>query len=213
MSDDLFETLRKLVRHELRQQRFAELGVVQAVYASDPGNHDADVVLYATQLVLRHVPLMTPRKGIASLPDVGDLVLVQFLGGDINRPVVVGTLYNGEDRPPEHAEGQWVLQLPSGPDAAEDGVRLEIRQDGPAGFTLSVKGDKFKLVVQDDDPVARLDVAGTTLTIDGGGAVKVEGAGDMQVKASGNLKLEAGGNAELVAGGTLKLAGSVVNIN
>ena len=140
MSDDLFETLRKLVRHELRQQRFAELGVVQAVYASDPGNHDADVVLHATQLVLRHVPLMTPRKGIASLPDVGDLVLVQFLGGDINRPVVVGTLYNGDDRPPEHAEGQWVLQLPSGPDAAEDGVRLEIRQDGPGRLHAEREG-------------------------------------------------------------------------
>lgn len=211
--DDLFETLRKLIRHELRQHRFAEMGVVQAVYASDPGNHDADVVLHATDLVLRHVPLMTPRKGIASLPDVGDLVLVQFMGGDVNRPVVVGTLYNGDDRPPGHAESQWVLQLPSGPDAADDGVRIEVRQQDPAGLTVSVRGDKFRLEVQDDDPVLKLTVAGTELTIDGSGAVKVDGAGDVQVKAGANLQFEASGNAELKAGGTLTLKGSVVNIN
>jgi uncharacterized protein involved in type VI secretion and phage assembly len=211
--DDLFETLRKLIRHELRQTRLAELGVVQAVYPSDPGNHDADVILQATDLVLRHVPLMTARKGLASLPDVGDLVLIQFLGGDVNRPVIVGTLYNGDDRPPEHAEGQWVLQLPSGPDAAADGVRLEVRQDDPAGLTLSVKGDKFRLEAQDGDPVVTLTVAGTTLTIDGAGAVTVDGAGDVQVKAGANLTLEAGGNAEIRAGGQLKLQGSVININ
>jgi phage baseplate assembly protein gpV len=211
--DDLFETLRKLIRHELRQHRFAEMGVVQAVYPSDPGNHDADVVLHATDLVLRHVPLLTPRKGIASLPDVGDLVLVQFLNGDVNRPVVVGTLYNGDDRPPEHAEGQWVLQLPSGPDAAEDGVRIEVRQQDPAGLTVSVKGDKFRLEVQDDDPVAKLTVAGTTVTVDGGGGVKVDGGADVEVKAGANLKIEAGGNADIKAGGVLTLKGSVVNIN
>jgi len=211
--NDLYDTLQKLIRQELRSYRYAEIGKVQAVYPKDPGNYDADVILHATDLVLRHVPVATPRKGWASLPEVGDLVLLQFMGGDINRPVVVGTLYNGDDRPPENAENDLVLQLPSGPDDKESGFRLEVRQSSPIGFTVSLKGDKFKLEVQDDDPVVALTVAGTTVKIDGGGGVKIEGGTDLEVKASGKLTLKAGGDAQVEAGGQLVLKGSLVKIN
>lgn len=211
--NDLYDTLQKLVRHELRTRRFAEMGQVQAVYPTDPGNYDADVVLHATDLVLKHVPVLTPRKGHASLPEVGDLVMVQFMGGDVNRPVIVGTLYNGEDRPPENAENQWVLQLPSGPDAKADGVRVEVRAADPVGFTVSLKGDTFELVVADGDPVATLTVAGTTLTIDGNGNVRLEGANDVAVKAAGKLALEAGSSVAIKAGSTMTLEASKIDIN
>ncbi len=210
---ELYDTLQKLIRQELRARRFAEMGTVQAVYPTDPGNYDADVVLHATELVLRHVPVLTPRKGYASLPEVGDLVLVQFMGGDLNRPVVIGTLYNGDDRPPDNTENDWVLQLPSGPDAKDGGLRVEIRQSSPLGFTVSLKGDKFRLEVQDDDPVVSLTVSGTTLKIDGGGAIKIDAGADLALEASGNLKLKAGGNAEVEAGGQLVLKGALVKIN
>jgi len=210
---DLYDTLQKLVHHELRMRRFAEMGTVQAVYPSDPGNYDADVALPATDLMLRHVPVLTPRKGFASLPEVGDLVLVQFMGGDINRPVVVGTLYNGDDRPPVNRENDWVLQLPSDAKDKDKGLRVEVRQSSPLGFTVSLKGKKFELLVQDDDPVAKLTVADATITIDAGGKVKIEGPADIAVKAGGNLTLEAGGNAEIKASGTLALKGAKIDLN
>lgn len=211
--NDLYDTLQKLVRHELRGRRFAELGQVQKVYPTDPGNYDADVVLHATDLVLRHVPVLTPRKGFASLPEVGDLVMLQFMGGDVNRPVIVGTLYNGDDRPPENTEGDWVLQLPSGPDDKTSGLRIELRQSDPVGFTVALKGDKFELLVQDDDPVAKLTVAGTVLTIDGSGGIKLEGAGDVEIQAAGKLKLGAGQGLDIQAGTTLALKASKIDLN
>jgi phage baseplate assembly protein gpV len=210
---DFYDTVQKLVRHELRMRRFAEMGQVQAVYPSDPGNYDADVVLHATGLVLRHVPVVTPRKGWASLPEVGDLVLVQFMGGDVNRPVVVGTLYNGDDRPPANTEGDWTFQLPASPDDESSAVRVTVQHADPLGFRVQMKGDRFDLQVQDDDPVATLKVAGTTLTIDGSGNVKLEGAADVSIKASGNLKLEAGGDGEFTASGTLALKGAKIDLN
>jgi phage baseplate assembly protein gpV len=213
VSVDLYDTLQKLIRHELRGRRFAELGQVQKVYPTDPGNYDADVVLHATDLVLRHVPVLTPRKGFASLPEVGDLVMLQFMGGDVNRPVIVGTLYNGEDRPPENAEGNWVLQLPSGPDDKDSGLRVELRPADPVGFTVALKGDKFELVVQDDDPVARLTIAGTVLTIDANGGVKLDGAGDVEIQAAGKLKLGAGQGLDIQAGSTLALKASKIDLN
>ena len=59
--NDLFDTLQKMIRQEMRGRRFAEMGTVQAVYPTDPGNYDADVVVHAAELVLRHVPVLTPR--------------------------------------------------------------------------------------------------------------------------------------------------------
>ena len=84
----------------------------------------------------------------------------------LDRPVVTGTLYNESDTPPENVENDWVLQLPSGSDAKDSGVRVEIRQSSPAGFTVSLKGDRFKMEVQDDDPVMTLTVADAKVTID-----------------------------------------------
>ncbi|HEX4998872.1 MAG TPA: contractile injection system protein, VgrG/Pvc8 family [Terriglobia bacterium] len=40
-------------------------------------------------------------RAVFILPEVGDEVLVAFLGGDLNRPVIVGSLWNSEDTPPE----------------------------------------------------------------------------------------------------------------
>ena len=40
-------------------------------------------------------------KGNYILPEVDDEVIVGFLDGDPRDPVIVGTLWNGKDRPPE----------------------------------------------------------------------------------------------------------------
>jgi len=81
------------------------------------------------------------------------------------------------------------------------------------GFEVSLKGDKFQLQVQDDDPVVTLTVARTVLQIDGNGNVKLEGAGKLEIKSDGDLTLDAGGNAEIKAGGTMKLSASKIDIN
>ena len=45
-------------------------------------------------------PWAGKQWGTLFIPRVGDEVLIEFLHGDLGRPVVVGSLYNGEDRPP-----------------------------------------------------------------------------------------------------------------
>jgi uncharacterized protein involved in type VI secretion and phage assembly len=48
-------------------------------------------------------PMAGGNRGFFFLPEVGDEVLVAFEGGDINRPYVVGCLWNGRDAPPQQA--------------------------------------------------------------------------------------------------------------
>lgn len=45
-------------------------------------------------------PMAGADRGFYFLPEVNDEVLVAFEHGDINRPYVVGSLWNGKDRPP-----------------------------------------------------------------------------------------------------------------
>ena len=204
MSTALYDTLRALIREELGAQRNSELGTVQAVLPADPDNYAATVALRGSDLVLDAVPLLTTRKGVASVPDVGDLVLVSFVGGDLNRPVILGTLYNDEDRPPPNAAGQFVIHLPGG-ESESKALRLELHEADPQRAVLKV-GDACTLTVQDDDPVVTLDVGGQA-------AIEITRAGNVSLSGGGNLTLKGTGNVTLEAGGTLALKGAVINLN
>jgi phage baseplate assembly protein gpV len=201
---ELYDTLRKLIRQELASLRIAELATVQEVFPADPDNYACDLAMRDSQLVLKQVPLLTPRKGFASLPDVGDLVLVQFVGGDINRPLIIGTLYNDEDRPPENAAQQAIFNLPAqnDPDSA---LHLELNETGPMSLKLNI-GSALELTLQDDDPVVKLDVGGNAaLIIDRGGAVTLESNGDLSLKGASNVQIEAAAE--------LNLKGAIINLN
>ncbi len=201
--NDLYDTLRKLIRAELASLRVAELATVQEVFPSDPDNYDCTVALRDSQLVLKHVPLVTSRKGFAAMPEVGDLVLVQFVGGDLNRPVIVGSLYNDQDRPPQNKEQQVVVNLPAATDPAS-ALHLELNQTSPMSLKLNL-GGAMNLVLQNDDPVVSLEVNGTTLKIERSGAVKLEGGADVSIKAP-NVTIEAESELKLKGG-------TVINLN
>jgi phage baseplate assembly protein gpV len=202
--NDLFETLRKLVRDELSKARSSELALVQEVFTGSDGPYEASVVLRDSALVLEHVPLLTWRKGLASVPDVGDLVLVQFVGGDLNRPVIVGSLYNDEQPAPENAEKQMVLHLPAAA-SNDEALRVVVSEASPAGVKLTL-GSALELTLSDDDPVVKIDVGGNaSVSIERSGAVTLESKGDLTLKGSANVSIEAGAE--------LKLKGSIINLN
>ena len=46
-------------------------------------------------------PMAGNGRGMVFLPEVDDEVLLAFENGDLNRPYVLGALWNGEDNPPE----------------------------------------------------------------------------------------------------------------
>lgn len=203
---DLYDSIRRIVREEMRRQRGAELAVVQEQHPhaddGDTDNYACTVVLRDSGIVLKRVPVMVMRKGAASIPDVGDLVLVQFLNGDINAPVIVGSLYNDEDRPPANGSGQAVLQLPLG----GGGIELLMDSESATSLELSV-GGAATITVIDDDPVLTIDVGG------GNAALEISRDGSVSLSSGTGIEIKSGADMTIEAGGNLNLKGALVNIN
>ena len=215
MSGDLYNTIRHMIQEELRQIRTAELGVVQEQHPhasdSDDDNYACTVALRNSDIVLPKVPVATQRIGIASIPNIDDLVLVQFINGDINAPVITGCFYNDEDRPPVNDDQQWVAQLPLGA-SESDALQISMQTGEQREISLQL-GDALKIQCKDDDPVLSIEVDGgkATIQIDRDGAITMESQSNIQIK-SNDFSIK-GSSIAIEADGELTLKGSVVNIN
>jgi phage baseplate assembly protein gpV len=203
MTLTLFESIQRIVQDELAAVRTAELATVKDEHSADD-RYSCDVVLRDSQLVLKEVPVATGRIGSAAIPVAGELVLVQFVGGDVNGPVIVGRLYNDADAPPPNGDGDAVLHLPLGA-GDDDAVHIELFSGSTRKAVVKL-GSGLELTLQDDDPAVKLDVGQgkATLQIAKDGAVSLESQGKLGVKAS-EISIEAQGQ--------LTLKGSTVNIN
>jgi phage baseplate assembly protein V len=184
---DLVATLRAIVRHELAAARLPELGVVTEVFSRDSdssdGNHQVSVRLQASGVELPRAAVAVGRLGLSALPRVGDLVVVAFIAGDLNAPVVLGSLYDDVSHPPVARPNEIVYQHP---DDAESGVR-RLHLALPGGALLTADDDKVVLE------------AGDTV-------VEVAMDGDVSVKCKANVLIEAQGDVEIQAGGKLVLS-------
>ena len=215
MTLTLFETIRRIVQEELRQIRTAELAIVQEQHAhasdSDTDNYACTVQLRNSGIVLQQVPVATQRIGSVSIPALGELVLVQFVGGDINAPIITGRLYNDEDRPPVNDDSQAILHLPLGA-GDSDAVHIELHSGATRALAITL-GDGISLNIRDDDPVMELSINGgsATLKLDRDGAVTLESQGDISVKG-GNVSIE-GNEITIKAQGQLTLKGQAINLN
>jgi phage baseplate assembly protein gpV len=185
---DMVEILRALVRDELARRAAPQLGTVTSLFAhesgSSDGNHQVNVKLRDSGVELQRVPVTVSRLGLSMLPRVDDLVLVVFVGGDVNAPVVVGSLYDEALQPPEAKAEEVVYQ----PTDAEDSALRRLHVELVNGSVVTL--DDEKLTVQ---------LGGTTLVIHKDGDVVIEGAGKLEIKTDGDITIEAGGNLELKA--------------
>ncbi|MCP3923913.1 MAG: hypothetical protein GY714_15150 [Desulfobacterales bacterium] len=177
--------IRAIVRDELKSLRLGDLAVVTSVFPhaeGDSNNYECNVKLRDGELELQKVPVATPHIGMVSTPNVGDLVMVTYIGADPNLPIIIGRLYSDKANPPEHVENEWKIQAPFNGET-------EIAIDKDESITLT--SGKTVLTVQKD------------------GAVQLNGETDLKIEVKGNVdlkctdcKIDASGNVDLGSGGT-----------
>jgi len=198
---DLIPMLRAIVREELARHRSTELGIVTEVFAKtgsdSPNNHQANVRLRSTGVELQRAAVAVARPGLSLLPRVGDLVVVAFISGDLNTPVILGSVYTDQMQPPEGDPLDVVYQPP-------DEENADIRR-----FHLELPGGT-RLTVGDDSVL--LESGGTKVEILRDGDATIESAGKLTLKAQGDVVIEAGGNIEIKATSNATLKGVATTV-
>ncbi|WP_401000955.1 VgrG-related protein [Agromyces sp. GXQ0307] len=140
------------------------------------------------------------ERGSMVLPEVGDEVLVAFEAGSFDRPVVVGGLYNGLDRP----HGGWAPAVESGSVVrrsftSRTGMVLEfVERPGEEFVRVSTnEGSQHVTLTQTADKGIRIIAAGPVevtaerdATVTATGDVSVSGT-KVEVEAKSELKLSA----------------------
>lgn len=194
---ELISTLRAIVRDELARLRAPARGIVTAVFPRDgdgsDNNGQVNVRLPVEGVELQRVPVAVGRLGLALLPQVDDQVLVVFVNGDLNAPVVVGSLYDASIQPPVAKEGEVVYQpSDAGGDASLQRVHIAL-------------GDKVTFTLDDENLTVKL--GGTELTIAKDGDVTITSAAKLVVKSQGDITFEASGNLDLKAQGNVTVSG------
>lgn len=198
---DMIQVLRAIVRDELARRRHPELGVVTAVYARDAdgsdNNHQANVQLRQSGLELQRVPVAVGRLGLSMLPRVDDLVLVSFVNGDLNAPVVVGSLYDDTVQPPV-AKAEEIVYQPADPgDSAARRFHLELGN----GSLITVDDDKLTVTL-----------GGTEIIVNRDGDVAIKGAAKLDIQTQADVSLKAGGSLTLEAQGSVSIKGVSVKV-
>lgn len=156
------------------------------------------------------------ERGSFFLPEVDDEVLVAFGQGNLEQPYVIGTLWNGKDKPPEtNSDGNnniRKLKSRSGheiifnDDSQQKKEKLELRTKAGHSLVLDDSSGQEKIEIKDKTGSNSiiLDSAQNSITI--------ECAGQLKIKAQ-MIELEAGASMTLKSNGSLTIKGTIVQIN
>lgn len=159
------------------------------------------------------VPAAGKDRGTVWLPEVGDEVLLAFEKGNVEHPVVLGSLFNGKDVPPEkNADGKNDIKMIKtrcghkvtfSEKQGKESIKIE--SQGGRVILLDDSAGSGQIVIDDGSGNKfTLQTAQNSLTIETGLSLKLK---------SQTIDIEAGASMSLKASGTLTLQGALVKIN
>ena len=155
------------------------------------------------------------QRGLMMLPVVGEEVLLGFEHGDITRPYVLGSLFNGKDVP-----GNDLLQEKNGSFALKSDEKayiqtkkdLTIKSDGK--MIVEVAQDveeKFKAAWK-NETTGQASLKATQAFQVEGQSVTVKGQTGVTIESSATVTLKVGGSSVEVSQMGVKISGPMINI-
>jgi hypothetical protein len=172
-------------------------------------------------------------RGFDCLPEVNDEVLVAFEHGDIHRPYIVGSVWNGKDKPPEDVKnsvangkvrlrtfktraGHTLQFVDEDKDSSQVGVYLKTKYGHQANVNDSEKKIEIKTKNGDtvllDEGNKKIEIktnGGHKLVLDDSGKkISLTSTGDISEKSGSGKKIELDAG-QIILKGTTKITLSV----
>jgi phage protein D len=168
-------------------------------------------------------PMAGPGRGFEFIPEVNDEVLVAFEYDDINRPYILGSLWNGKDKPPEASN-----------EIASDGKVKRRIIHSRSGHTITLDdtdgGEKISIIDKTGKNLIDINSQDNALDVKAGSKIEIHtddghkivlsssginieaaAAKDLTLKAQ-KIKIEAAMDVEMTANKNVKIEGSVTTL-
>ncbi|MCD4536376.1 phage baseplate assembly protein V [Nocardioides sp. cx-169] len=170
-------------------------------------------------------PYAGKEQGLYAVPDLDQEVLVGFLDGSVDDPVVLGSLWSATFAPPfQPGEENAVRAL-----RTASGHELVFTEGDDGSVVLRTAGGHVLTLAEEDSTVTLEAASGNRITLSDDGIELSAAKGDLTLKApsgaveiqamsikgkaDGTASLEASATFDIKASATLGLRGAMVNIN
>jgi phage baseplate assembly protein gpV len=221
--DSGYEMIRKIAEREVDKIHLLEYGKVESVNiheSEDDGiGYTCSVLLVGRttddgeMLKLENVPISTPRTGHIDVPYVDDIVLVSYINGDFELPVIIGRLYSKEKKPPLFKDGQRLIEIDQSPSKLSEVPIIDIKFVDGAQTTINITessvmvtvGNMKMTISSGDEGKIELEAGSTKLSM-------IED-GDISFETSTSISIKSGADVALEASGDVNVKGSKINLN
>lgn len=231
-----FQIIQQIAEREVKKLHLVEFGRVEAVNIHstelDGINYSCAILLISRTaedgkpLKLENVPIAMLTTGEVFVPFIDDLVLVTYINGEFEMPVIIGKIYSQEKRPPIYKKGDYRLTFDpkryqrneSQPVNRriveflgfnnENEYRIEFRNGPVIDYNpkhIKLTAGKSQVTINQDGNIEITTSNKLKIHTDSDAIIKCKNS-KLEVKSDANIKcknckIEASGNIELGANG------------
>ncbi|MCL4806104.1 MAG: phage tail protein [Anaerolineae bacterium] len=142
-------------------------------------------------------------RGSYFIPEVDDEVLVAFEHGRLDRPYIIGSLWNKKDAPPEKMDADGKNNIRAIHTRSGHRILLNDSDDAPSIKIVDKTGNNYILIDSKENAMT-IKVEGD-LTIDVGGKITIKAGQDIAIEAQANLSAKANQSGKVEAAQKLDL--------
>jgi uncharacterized protein involved in type VI secretion and phage assembly len=161
-------------------------------------------------------PMAGASRGLFILPEVNDEVLVMFEQGDVNHPYVIGSLWNGSDKPPLSADdavdGQGNVVRRIFKTRAGHTITFDESDDSP-GILIVDKTGNNKITIDSKENKLSVQLDGD-VELKSKGKIDLTAQNDVTIESqTGNVKVKAASSMNIEASGQMTIKGATIDLN
>ncbi len=169
-------------------------------------------------------------RGIEFIPEINDEVLVAFENDDIHRPFVLGSLWNGKEKPPVpagqaidgtgkvnkrviHSRSGHVITL----DDTSGSEKISIKdKTGNNLIEIDSSNNSVTIKAQGDmqlEATGKVMIKGSEINVESSGKATVKGSGGVNVESSAQTVVKGSAGVNVEASGNVVVKGAMINLN